>query len=298
MIPTLLFESKSGNCLFEKSFPDGTVLTESDIAIQSMPSKDSVEYQGQRVVWCAVQHAGVWQAVQFNLSIRYNTNLALYCHDEENERRWDFVAFPIDPAMTAKDINGATRIYANATNNGWLFAHTEVSDHHDRIIQLEAIMHTLFEDLVHDRLEDVLQAVIGHNNPSPKTGTEFLYTYNAQSGSLANYQNLVEFRKECVKWCSEVEKLLHVGQHVQEDDHTLKDQLVRAINQAKTVWNADKDKARILAGIASQVAAIIARVEADHEIETRWVKAAKAKAAADAAAAAANSDSETETENE
>ena len=300
MIPTLLFESDDGNCFFEKSFPDGTVLTESDIAIQSMPSKDHISRSNRRVIWCAVQHAGVWEAVQFNLSITYNINFALYCHDEENERRYDFLAFPIDPAMTAKDINGATRIYPNATNNGWLFAHAEVADHHDRIIQLEAIMHTLFEDLVHDRLEDVLQVVIGHNNPSPKIGTELLYTYNAQSGTLSNYSNLVEFRKECVKWCSEVEKLLYVGQHVQENDHTLKHQLVRAINQAKVVWKADTEgKARNLATIEPQVNAIIARVEADHEIETRWVKSAKAKAAADAAAAAANSDnSDTETENE
>ena len=297
MIPTLLFESDDGNCFFEKSFPDGTILKASDIAIQSMPSKDSIKHQGQRVIWCAVQHAGVWQAVQFNLSIAASRHIALYCHEEEddNERRWDFVAFPIDPAVTAKDINGATRIYPNATNDGWLFAHAEVSDHHDRILTLEAIMHTLFEDLVHDRLEDVLQAVIGHNNPSPPIGTALLYNYNAQSGSLANYQNLVEFRKECVKWCSEVEKLLYVGQHVQENDHTLKHQLVRAINQAKVVWKADTEgKARNLATIEPQVNAIIARVEADHEIETRWVKSAKAKAAADAAAAASNSDTENE----
>ena len=295
MIPlTLLFENTHDACIFQKTFPDGTVLKESDIKIQSMPSKDSGNDYSEKTIWCAVQHAGVWGVAQYDLQISSNGNeFELYCHDEENERRWDFVAFPIDPAMTAKDINGATRIYPNATNDGWLFAHSEVSDHHDRIITLEAVMHTLFEDLVHDKLTDVLKAVVGHNNPSPPIGTALLYNYGAQSGSLANYQILVEFRKECVKWCAEVEKLLHVGQHVQEDDHYLKHQLVRAINQAKTVWKADTEgKARNLSAIEPQVNAIITRVETDHEIETRWAKVARQEAEKKKAAAASNSDTE------
>lgn len=218
----------------------------------------------------------------------------------EDGIRFVKVAYPIDPRMTKKDIEGANRIYKNADQTGWLFAHAETGHHHERVILLEAIMHTLFEDLIHDRLGDVLKAVIGHNNPRPQIGTELLYTYNAQSGAFANYGNIIDFRKECIKWCSEVEKLLHIGQHIQEDDHALKHQLVRSIEQAKLIWKADTGKKRILAGIESQVNAIIARVETDHEIDTRWVKAKKRADAAAAAAAAAESsdDSETETEDE
>ena len=256
-----------------------------DFAIITMPTEtvSSETIRGS----AAIEELGFWHPIE----VDFNFSIGQLSISPTIPKYYNQIAFPVDPAMTRQDIEGATRIYTNSTNTGWLFAHAHAEDHHERVILLETIMHTLFEDLVHSKLEGVLKAVVGSDNPSPQIGTELLYTYNAQSGQLANYSNLIDFRKECIKWCSEVEKLLHIGQHVQENNHYLQHQLVRAIEQAKLIWNADTGKKSILASIASEVNAIIARVETDHEIETRWAKAkriADAEAARKAAEAAAN----------
>ena len=262
--------------------PKGYTANKSELFIPNQPI--TVKYENQFKGFAALQDVDKWYVKEITATVYPGSLLAGFT-EQKHFNAW---AVPIDPRMTLDDINGATRIYPNDTNTGWLFAHAHENDHHERVILLEAIMHTLFEDLVHSKLEDVLKKVVGSDNPSPQAGTELLYTYNSQFGSLSNYSNLIAFRQECVKWCSETEKLLHLGQHVQEDDHYLQHQLVRAIKQAKLIWKADTGKARSLATIESQVDAIIARVETDHEIDTRWVKAAKAEAARKAAEAAAN----------
>ena len=278
------FGSHSG-----KDFPNNYEVKEKDFVINNYP----ITNRTQDGINCfvALKDQKYWHIKKVSAS--YGTGwLSIFIYNDE---MYDAFAFPIDSRMTAEDIEGATHIFPNSDNTGWLFAHAHENDHHERVILLEAIMHTLFEDLVHSKLESALKAVIGHNNPSPQAGTALLYNYNSQFGTLSNYSNLVAFRQECVKWCSETEKLLHLGQHVQEDDHYLQHQLVRAINQAKLIWNADTGKKRNLATIINEVDAIIARVETDHEIDTRWVKAAKAaaaEAARKAAEAAANSGSE------
>ena len=283
MIPSFAIRSNHLSCEFAFQIPEGYVVDKSDFTIGEI-------VPGQYKDKCniVVQIYSGWAIEEAYLNVDLDDREIFFeCVEGTHAER---MAYPIDPAMTEKDINGASIIYPNETNTGWLFAHALPAHHDDRIITLEAVMHTLFENLVYDKLDDVLKAVIGHNNPSPKIGTELLYTYQAQSGAYANYGTIRAFQKECVKWCSEVEKLLHVGQHVQEDDHTLKHQLVRAINQAKAVWKADTEgKALSLVAIEGHVNAIIAHVERDHAFETRWVKAAKAKAAADAA----NSETET-----
>ena len=298
--PTIFSGYNSGSCSFTGEISEEFNPTENDFAIPSLPKKDHLvdnRVYGREISVVTLYHEK-WHVEK----VRLNYESIYFTIECLSARARDGIAFPIDPRMVHADIDGANRIYKNATNTGWLFAHAEVDHHHERIITLESVMHTLFEDLVHSNLEDVLKKVVGGNNPSPQLGTELLYNYNSQFGALSNYSNIVEFRKECVKWCSEVEKLLHVGQHIQEDDLSIKHQLVRAIKQAKLIWNADTGKARILATIVSQVDAIIARVEADHEIETRWVKAkriadeaAKRAAAAKAAAEAESEDTSSDT---
>lgn len=291
--PTILHESAYGKCNFFGGTPDGYTSKESDFIINSLPAEDNIidGTQYGRKVWVAMRGSGVWHVEQAEL--RHSGGyIEVTCFDKESR---DSYAFPIDPRMTRADIEGATEIYANADNTGWLFSHAEVAHHHERIITLESAMVTLFADLEHERLEDVLKVVVGSANPSPPIGTALLYTYNAQLGELSKYSNLVDFRQECVKWCSELEKLLHVGQHVQQDDLYLQHQLVRAIEQAKAIYNADTGKARILASISSEVDAIIARVKTEHVIETRWDKAKRiADEAAKRAAAESNSDSGSE----
>ena len=285
--PTVSHEKLWGNSFFFAGYPEGSSPKKSHFVVNSItPLTTEIPNEGvipeNKRGWIATWDGQKWHVEDAKIDISESTAFVKHFSGEHREA----YAYPIDPRMTRKDIEGATKIYPNDTNTGWLFAHAHENDHHDRVILLEAIMHTLFEDLVHSKLEGVLKAVVGSDNPSPQIGTELLYTYNAQSGQLANYQNLIDFRKECIKWCSEVEKLLHLGQHVQEDDHYLKHQLVRAINQAKLIWNADTGKKAILSGILSDVNAIIARVETDHEIETRWVKQARIEAARKAAAEA------------
>lgn len=293
MIPSFIEREFDGLCTFYFNGPQGYVLDLSDFIIGDLEPKDKTLSRGMRNGVVAIEMTDGWRAERVNIypSPRAAT---FECSEDKLGLR---MAFPVDPNMTEKDVNGATILYPNETNDGWLFAHATPAHHDDRIITLEAVMRTLFEGLIHDQLEDVLKAVIGHNNPSPKIGTELLYTYNAQSGEFTNYSNIIEFRKECVKWCSEVEKRLHIGQHVQEDNHTLKHQLVRAIHQAKAVWKADTEgKARNLEAIEGQVNAIIAHVERDHAFETRWARAARREAEAKAAKArsdAANSETET-----
>lgn len=281
--PTIITVPIFSAASFSPQIPANYAPTENDFIVQSL---GTTTRENKTLGWVALKHSNKWFIEESYIYIGKTSAFIEY----ESQIKSDAFAYPIDPSMTRQDIEGATEIYPNATNTGWLFAHATEEDHHERVILLEAIMHTLFEDEVHSKLEDVLKKVVGSDNPSPQAGTALLYNYNSQFGSLSNYSNLVEFRKECVKWCSEVEKLLHVGQHIQESDHRLKHQLVRAIKQAKLIWKADTGKARNLATIESQVDAIIARVEADHEIDTRWVKAekrAKAEAARKAAEAAA-----------
>ena len=295
--PTIIYEAPDIHTSFDWDIPSGISLKVKDVIV-NIPASTSPFTRVSGTVtnrgWVAVRHEGIWKIEDASIHISTSLLSVLGAENVPHEA----MAFPIDPRMKRQDIAGATKIYPNSDNTGWLFAHAEVGDHHERIIKLEAIMHTLFEDLVHSNLEDVLKKVVGGNNPSPQLGTELLYNYNSQFGALSNYSNIVEFRKECVKWCSEVEKLLHVGQHIQEDDLSIKHQLVRAIKQAKLIWNADTGKARILATIASQVDAIIARVEADHEIETRWVKKARLDAEAKKRASAEAEASDDSSENQ
>lgn len=289
--PTISYEKMPYNPIFAAIYPSDIIAKKSDFVISSIiPSTDSVEYYEPTVEqrgWIATWDGQKWRVEDGQIVIKEHYASVTHFSGEHREA----YAFPIDPSMTKLDIEGATRIYKNADNTGWLFAHAETIHHHDRIIQLESVMYTLFEELSQEYLNNVLKAVIGHNNPRPEIGTELLYNYSSQSGSFANYDNLLEFRKECVKQCSEVEKLLHVGQHEQEDDYYLKHQLVRAINQAKKIWKADTDKSRSLATIEGKVNLIIARVETDHTIETRWDKAKRI-----AAEAAARETSATEGE--
>ena len=269
---------RSDPCNFTYYPKEGEKIKPSDFMINipastdALPSNYNLDIENRG--WIAVKRNHTWDVEDADIRPESNPEsfhiACIHWKQDAND-----LAFPIDPRINRQDIEGATKIFPNTTNDGWLFSHAEVSHHHERIIQLEAVMYTLFEDLVHNKLDSVLKAVIGHNNPRPRLGTELLYNYSAQSGSFSDYSNVIDFRKECIKRCGELEKLLHVGQHVQEDDLYLKHQLARAIKQAKAVWKADTDNARRFAGIESQVDAIIARIETEHEIETRWEKAAR-----------------------
>lgn len=284
--PTLVHENYNEKCAFEHDFiPELTTLPKiTDFLIQSLPSRDYLQGETKYGTIGNVPFLlnGKW--IIEEAIIRFSTqHVHFYC---ESSYGSNTCAFPVDPRMTKTDIEDATIIYPNSTNTGWLFAHAEIDHHHERILTLESVMITLFEDLVHNELENTLKTIVNAGSSNQELAGRS--DYNSQLGALSNYSQIVAFRKECVKWCSELEKLLHVGQHVQENNFYLKHQLVRAIKQAIKVWQADANKSRVYATISGQINALIAKIETEHKIETRWEKQARREAAAKAAADAAN----------
>ena len=69
------------------------------------------------------------------------------------------VHYPIDPRMTAADVRGATRAYANETNDGWLFAHTDADHHHDHEHLLLSAVSEAFDEEERKLHKELMQAV-------------------------------------------------------------------------------------------------------------------------------------------
>ena len=182
------------------------------------------------------------------------------CHDEHKVALK--MAHPIDPNMKEKDINGATIIYPNTSNNGWIFAHATKAEHIDRIWLASTAMSSIFDRVMEDKLQQTLASML--NNPST----------SQQRGVYLRWADMLDFKKDCTAYCVRFEKLLYLGQHKQQSGLNLRDMLLLCIKHVKTEWQKVDKK---FDGVAGDVNGIIAALEADHDFETRWEQEARHK---------------------
>lgn len=275
--PDVSYHNSHDNGEFTIRVPNGYKHNNLDFAVPSLGIVDNDEWSKKG--YLAVLRNEGWTVSEAILSQSYAQFFSASCSDGIHTIA---MAYPIDPAMTRQDIEGATKIYRNSTNTGWLFAHAEDAHHHDRIFTLESIMTTAFQDVLDGKMQQTLAIV----TKPPSTARPVIGdpgSGNAKAYYL-QWNTIVEFRKECVKWVREYEKILHIGQHIQEDDLYVHDQLTRAIAQAKKVWT--RDKADDLSSISAELAIVEGKINTLHTFETRWAKAARVTAEAKKAAAA------------
>ena len=287
MTPMLAYEDPGDPCMFYKRFPSTTTKL-TDFIIPTLPSENTYYSDGRvrgNKASIAMRVSGKWIVEEAFVSFS-KTRVTVECVKYIGR---DAYAFPIDPRMTRMDIEGADRIFANSTNDGWLFGHSESDEHHDRAYQLESIMTTLFQDAIDVKMQQVMASIVNPSRSRPIIGDSG--SGGTQRANYIHWDALVRFRKECVKWCLEFEKLLHIGKHIQESDLHIHHQLLRAINQAKRVWTLDQSKKDSLDTISADVTAITAKINTIHTFETRWEKAARREAEAKKAAAESSSDS-------
>ena len=226
-------------------------------------------YQGKSVFYVH----GKWMVEESKITVYNYRNsdvlhyVAIECHLQQEP---EACVFPIDPAITEIDINGAIGPYKNPTNTGWLFKHAEREDHHDREVLTEAIIVAVFEPEVADKNVRVLSAIVNGRQS------------NQQLGELNNYNTLIEFRKDVLKYAIAQERVMYIGQHVHlPDEHHLSKMALKAVNGVKQIWASTKS--RELDGMSAELGRIISRLQHRHGYQTRWQKqaAAKKKAAAE-----------------
>ena len=176
------------------------------------------------------------------------------------------IAYPIDPRMTRKDIEGATIAYANPDNTGWLFAHATREEHHDREVLTEAVLSAVFADEISDLQIQVIQLIVNQKSTS------------RQRGELTNYDALAQFRQDVMEYARARERTLHIGQHIQEPlEYPIHKMALKAIEGVKQIWQASKEST--LASIAGPVGRIQNRLQQRHGYQTRWAIAAARKKA-------------------
>lgn len=184
--------------------------------------------------------------------------------------------WPIDPRMTTSDVDGAIRAYANETNDGWLFAHTDEGTHHDYELILLGVVDGLFQPLVRQYQVDAFSDV----------------------GSVATrgkhrFIALSSFYGEVVAKVREIARMVYLGQREQQAhprEGWIDRDITNALATVKAAWIADSEKATAWAHIKTGVAYLENSLIMP-SVETRWARVARLAAEAKAKENA-NSDSE------
>ena len=269
--PKIIYETANNHGSFNWQVPANSNLKLKDFVVNIPAATEpftAFTVRQENRGWIAVRHEGKWKLEDASVSFgdylyvqtgRYVPNEAM--------------AFPVDPAMTRQDIEGATRIYENADRTGWLFAHATKEEHIDRMFLGSTAMASLFDNVMEDKLQQTLAAIVNNNQS------------NQQRGYYINWAHLHDFKKECVAYCHKFEKLLYIGQHKHQEGLDLRSMLLRCVKHIKAEW----EKAEKYDAVSGDVNSIIAHLETDHTFETRWEQAARHKAEA-----AARETSETE----
>ena len=273
MTPNFIGRAGDSHCSFYFGFPDGYVYSRSDFFVGNETGKSDWFTDKRETRKAAIERVDGWEVEWVAVDIGRNY-VEFNCEANIFASR---MAYPIDPSMTEKDINGATIIYPNASNDGWLFAHATKSEHIDRMFIASTAMATLFDNVIEAKLQQTLASII--NNPQT----------NQQRGVYSHWANIVDFKKDCTAYCHKFEKLLYIGQHKHEEGLDLRNILLRCIKHVKAEWQ----KQNKYDAVSGDVNSIISHLETDHTFETRWEQEARQKREAAARAAA-----ESETENQ
>lgn len=223
---------------------------------EDMHKEPSSNRYAQNVRYVATQdESGTWRATR---AFAYISDRQVRIHSyDTDELHADRLAFPIDPRMKKIDIDGATHIYENDDNTGWLFAHATPEDHNQRLLLAEATITTVFEQVLTDLNDNILIAMF-NDNPS-----------NQILAKMTVYTHVKDFKNDCAKMARYNESQLYIGQHVHEPEkYDLYSMTALALEMAKKKWKIEK--AQEINQISDYVAGIEKRLASGPTYKTRW----------------------------
>ena len=175
------------------------------------------------------------------------------------ETQCERIAIGIDPRMKREDIDGATIIKKNADGTKWLFSHSPIEDHHDRMLLAETAMATLFDELTYSRLSRVLTLII---QDKPK---------NQQLGEAAVMEHIRNFKHDCMRMARWHEGELTIGDHIKDpEEHYIYNMLQKAFATAEKKWKVEKSAE--FNQINDHLAPIKKRLASRHSFKYRWEK--------------------------
>ena len=243
--------------------------------IPSVPARKHIEGLDEKFKSVAIFRYGRWE-----VALGRYRRLGIYILDAADEAA-DILAFPIDPRMTAADINGATDVFANADNTGWLFGHASEGNHADHEITLMAGIDGVFQPLFRQYHVDLINGV----------------SLNIKQRATTLYALLSQFYGEVIDLARKNARAVVLG-HRHKDLHPENGHLHSEI---KVAFEATKAKWLTGRGTdATQLATAftyIGNVLTIPTPETRWDKAARLEAEAKKKAAA-ETEASTETPSE
>ena len=196
-------------------------------------------------------------------------------HRDRAESQPTFL-FPLDPRITAADIDGATIWYPNQNNTGWLFGHCDKDFHLDYEYRLTSALNSVFareKDLTHDASDSALYSVLLNNTSDTR------HEWGRKTRVLDNLRKFhAQTELELLK-----EHKAHPLGYYQRNPHEahLHEPILRAIRKVEKLWAEDNEQAIHWRDLKPVVARIRDRVRILFPYETRWDQAARLKAEAE-----------------
>ena len=263
--PMLFPDDDVQRCTFSPSIPS-TNVKRSDIFINIPANTSEIDdfliRRGTERGYAAIKLKGVnyWQAIDVvvnkSVSGEY-TSLAI--KTVEYYLGCEAIALGVDQRLRREDIDGATIIKKNKSGTKWVFAHSSVEEHHDRMLLAETAMATLFDELTYSRLSRVLTVIV---QDKPK---------NQQLGELTVMEHINNFKHDCMRMARWHEGELSIGDHVkEEEEHYVYNMLQKAFATAEKKWKLEKSAE--FNQISDHLAAIKKRLESRHNFKYRWEK--------------------------
>lgn len=187
----------------------------------------------------------------------------MHCRDFHSRPLMTHIAYPLDPNMTAEDIDGATELKGNAANDGWLFFHGTAARHQKHLIDVRKAVIAYFEPYVSAVDLKWKQAL-----SVPATATQL----------LAKLEILLAYRADVVAAADSFERL-YVHGHFVRNPHPKVDHvhraLVAALSSVKLKWSADSAMVAKYRIIRDEVIAVTRELATPHVPETRAERAAR-----------------------
>ena len=168
------------------------------------------------------------------------------------------IYYPLDPAITVEDIEGARFAYMNADSSGWLFAHTREGTHHDYELMLMGAIDGVFQPYFRQLQVDAL-------NTSTRTSAN------------DRFKLLSEFYGSVVVEARKIARGTYLGER-EQSAHPREGWLDKDITAAVLAVRAKWAETR--ATDAATLSAALTYVERSltmPSVETRWDRAARLK---------------------
>ena len=159
--------------------------------------------------------------------------------------------YPINPRILATDIYNA--VTAGHDSKGWVFWHAHLEEHQERLFQAKALVYSLFQDGLDQRMLDIISVV--------KTGQE--------ARAKSKRQTLVDFRDKVIKNIVETDKLNYLGKFRKYPTPMIYAIVSGAISQIKAMYIADEDPDKWLR-VSQDVQPLLDKLQTLPTNPTRW----------------------------